>query len=267
MDYWNDAYLPLSNVTDRFGGNLSVGGHIVLSLPRDFRARIGVSYWSDQAKGNDESAIQSLRISLTRFRFAAIYAPKPFCFADLQPYLGAEAQFLVINNNRKDDTRTTRQEGQDYAFGPLIGMEHSFNHFTAGLDLYNLGSISRTLSGHRRQFRYKDTEYRLDRVIILTQTRRSANFRGNTSSQTMKHSLTSSLCFITDVPVHFLRAQKPTATYRMLNTPLGPHCLTVLSSAVHGSCSIARQTKIHSAIYYLTSPFYTFFGSATAVLF
>ncbi|MGD9558647.1 MAG: hypothetical protein AB7V25_16600, partial [Mangrovibacterium sp.] len=62
MDYWNDAYLPLSNVTDRFGGNLSVGGHIVLSLPRDFRARIGVSYWSDQAKGSDQSAIESLRI-------------------------------------------------------------------------------------------------------------------------------------------------------------------------------------------------------------
>lgn len=148
MDYWNDAYLPLSNVTDRFGGNFSVGGHIVLSLPRDFRARIGVSYWSDQAKGNDQSAIQSLRISLTRFRLAAIYAPKPFCFAGLQPYLGAEGQFLVINNKRKDATRITRQEGQDYSFGPLIGMERSFNHFTAGLEfMYNLGSYTQDLVG------------------------------------------------------------------------------------------------------------------------
>lgn len=148
MDYWNDTYLPLSGVTDEFEGNFSVGGHITLSLPEDFRARIGVSYWSDQANGTEQSALNSLKVSFTRFRLGATYAPGFARFGDIHTYLGMEGQFFVINNKRKDDTRTTKQEGQDYSFAPLIGVEHSFGHLVTSLEfMYNLGSYSQDLVG------------------------------------------------------------------------------------------------------------------------
>lgn len=147
MDYWNDIYLPSVGVSDQFEGNFSFGGNITFSLPEGFRARAGVSYWSDKTKGDGSSAINSLKISFTRFRLAAVYVPEVVLFKNYQTYLGIEGQFYVINNKLKEDLETADQEGQDYSFGPLVGIERSFGHFAVGAEfMYNLGSYKQDLS-------------------------------------------------------------------------------------------------------------------------
>ena len=65
MDYWNDTYLPVMEVTDEFGGDITMGGEITFALPYNLRARGGISYWKQKVEGDAGSAISSLQIGFT----------------------------------------------------------------------------------------------------------------------------------------------------------------------------------------------------------
>jgi hypothetical protein len=147
MDYWNDTYLPEQGVTEDFSGNLFWGGNITFTLSDDFRARVGGSYWKDKVKGNENSTINSLEIAFTRFRVGAIYAPQNSIIFGFKPYVGAEAQFYIIKNKLNFGAEKTKQEGQDYAFVPLAGIERSFGHIIiSGEFLYNLSSYTQDVN-------------------------------------------------------------------------------------------------------------------------
>ena len=147
MDYWNDTYQPTLGVSDEFSGNITFGGNITFTLPLDLRTRVGASYWSDKVEGNQNSTISSLQIGFTRFRLGAMYAPKSIIFSGFQPYLGVEGQFYLIKNKLDNGTETTEQQGQDYSFAPLIGIDRSFGHFIAGLEfMYNIGKYTQDVS-------------------------------------------------------------------------------------------------------------------------
>jgi hypothetical protein len=147
MDYWNDTYLPTLGVTETFGGNIAIGGNITFALPFDLRTRVGMSYWSEKVKGKNNLTINSLQVGFTRFRLGVLYAPKSVSFIGFQPYLGIEGQFYLINNKLNNGTETSEQQGQDYSFVPLIGIDRSFGHFVVGAEfMYNLGSYIQDIS-------------------------------------------------------------------------------------------------------------------------
>lgn len=147
MDYWNDTYLPALDVSEEFSGNIIFGGNITFTLPYDLRARIGVSYWSEKVDGNENSTINSLRIGFTRFRLGAFYAPAIVSFYGIQPYLGIEGQFYLIKNKLDNGTETTEQDGQDYSFAPVIGIDRSFGHVNLGVEfMYNIGSYTQDVN-------------------------------------------------------------------------------------------------------------------------
>lgn len=147
MDYWNDTYLPTFGVNEKFDGNISFGGNIIFALPYNLRARVGASYWSDKVKGNERSTISSLQIGFTRFKLGALYAPKVVSLNGVQPYIGVEGQFYLIKNKLDNGTETTEQQGQDYSFAPVIGIDRSFGHFVAGLEfMYNIGKYTQDVS-------------------------------------------------------------------------------------------------------------------------
>lgn len=147
MDYWNNTYLPTLGVTETFGGNVSLGGNITFALPFELRARVGASYWSDKVNGNDSSSINSLGIGLTRFRLGALYAPTYASFSNFQPYIGIDGQFYLIKNKLDNGAATTYQNGQDYSFSPIIGIERPFGHVLVGLEfMYNIGSYTQEVS-------------------------------------------------------------------------------------------------------------------------
>jgi hypothetical protein len=147
MDYWNNTYLPKLGVTETFGGNISLGGNIAFAFPFDLRARVGASYWSDKVTGNDSSTINSLKIAFTRFKVGALYSPAYASFSHFQPYLGIEGQFYLIKNRLDNGADTTYQQGQDYSFAPVIGIERPFGYVLVGLELmYNIGSYTQEVS-------------------------------------------------------------------------------------------------------------------------
>jgi hypothetical protein len=147
MDYWNDTYLPSQGVTEDFEGSFTMGGNITFALPANFRVRAGVSYWKDKVKGNANSTINDLKIAFTRFRLGALYVPKNTALFGAQIYFGAEGQFFIIKNKLDFGSETTEQEGQDYSFVPLIGIERSFGHFLIGVEfMYNLGSYTQDVN-------------------------------------------------------------------------------------------------------------------------
>ncbi len=147
MDYWNDTYLPAMEVTDEFGGDIALGGEITFALPYNLRARGGVSYWKQKVEGEAGSAISSLQIGLTRFRLGALYAPVAVSFNGFQPYVGVEGQFYLIKNKLNDRTATTEQQGQDYSFAPVIGIDRSFDHVILGVEfMYNIGNYTQDVS-------------------------------------------------------------------------------------------------------------------------
>jgi hypothetical protein len=139
MDYWNDTYLPTLGVSEELSGNISYGGNITFALPYNLRARVGASYWSDKVSGNENSTISSLQIGLTRFRLGALYSPVVL-FNGYHPYLGVEGQFYLIKNKLDNGTETTEQQGQDYSFAPVIGIDRSIGHVVVGVEfMYNDG--------------------------------------------------------------------------------------------------------------------------------
>jgi len=147
MDYWNETYLPTLGVAETFGGNISLGGNITFTLPFDLRARVGASYWSDKVNGNDSSTINSLQIAFTRFKVGALYAPAFASFSKIQPYIGIEGQFYLIKNRLDNGADTTYQQGQDYSFTPVIGIERLVGHVLIGLEfMYNIGSYTQEVS-------------------------------------------------------------------------------------------------------------------------
>jgi hypothetical protein len=146
MDYWNDTYLPTLGVTETFGGNITYGGNITFALPYNFRTRVGVSYWSEKVNGNESSTISNLQIGFTRFRLGALYSPVVL-FNGYHPYLGVEGQFYLIKNKLDNGTETTEQQGQDYSFAPVIGIDRSFGHVLLGVEfMYNLGKYTQEVS-------------------------------------------------------------------------------------------------------------------------
>lgn len=146
MDYWNDTYLPTLEVSDEFSGNVALGGNITFALPYNLRARVGASYWSDKAEGDESSTINSLQIGFTRFRLGALYSPIVL-FNGFHPYLGIEGQFYLIKNKLDNNAETTEQQGQDYSFALVLGIDHSFGHVNVGVEfMYNIGSYTQQVT-------------------------------------------------------------------------------------------------------------------------
>ena len=147
MDYWNDTYLPTLDVSEKFSGNIALGGNITFALPYNLRARVGSSYWNDKVEGNEGSTINSLQIGFARFRLGALYAPVAVSFSGFQPYIGIEGQFYLIKNKLDNGTETTTQQGQDYSFAPVIGIDRSFGHVAVGVEfMYNIGNYTQDVT-------------------------------------------------------------------------------------------------------------------------
>ncbi len=134
MDYWNDTYLPTLGVIEDFKGNISIGGNLTFSLPENFKARLGISYWSDKVEGNISSDINSLKIAFTRFKLGILYFPEIFQFQSFEPYIGAEGHFYIIKDKLDDGEEIIEKQGQDYSFAPLIGIKRSFGQFETGIE-------------------------------------------------------------------------------------------------------------------------------------
>lgn len=141
MDYWNDTYLPSVGINETFDGNLALGANITFSLPADFRTRVGASYWSEKVEGSSTSSIDELKIGFTRFNLGLLYAPKSIAFSNFQPYVGIEAQALLVNNDYDLNGQSITQDGQDISFAPVIGIDRAFGALNCGLEFkYNVGN-------------------------------------------------------------------------------------------------------------------------------
>lgn len=141
LDFFNGVFLPASKVSDRFGWNYAIGGNITFSLPKEFRSRLGFSYWKDEVLGNESSALTSLQIALVRYKLGLLYAPSKISFGRFQPYLGVDGQFFMVRNKLAIEPNLPIQKGSDYAFAPLVGLEYVNKHFVSSLEYsYNFGN-------------------------------------------------------------------------------------------------------------------------------
>lgn len=141
MDYWNDSYLPAMGISETLDANLAVGANITFNLPANFRARVGASYWGNEAEGNSAASIDALKINLTRVNLGLMYAPVAISFGDFQPYVGAELQSMFVKNTYTVDGDEITQNGSDIGFAPLVGIDRAFGAINLGLEFkYNIGS-------------------------------------------------------------------------------------------------------------------------------
>ncbi len=148
MDYWNGTYLPSKGIEETFGGNVAFGGNITLQMPANLRPRIGASYWSGKVSGSASSSIDELKIGITRINLGVLYAPPAVSFSGFQPYAGLEGQVTFINNTYKIDGTGTDKNGEDMAFGPVVGIERAFGAVNCGLEFkYNIGKYVQEESG------------------------------------------------------------------------------------------------------------------------
>ena len=140
MDFFNATFLPYFQVTDRFGGNYTLGGNVTFSLPKQFRARFGVSFWKDEATGSKPSVLSSLQITFTRYRLGILYVPVKLSFGRFQPYAGIDGQFLMVRNNLVMEQNYPVLKGSSYTYAPFLGIEYNRDHFISSLEYsYNLG--------------------------------------------------------------------------------------------------------------------------------
>ncbi len=147
MGYWNNTYLPLQNVSNDFQGNSIFSGYVNFVLPRGFRTRLGISYFKETVKDNENSSIKSLSIGLRRIGLAVLYAPEYISFIGIQPYMGGEGHFYNIKNKLDVRGITSEQQGQDYSFAPVVGIDRPFGHVNLGLEfMYNIGSYTQDVT-------------------------------------------------------------------------------------------------------------------------
>ncbi|MCD4745891.1 MAG: hypothetical protein K8R58_06290 [Bacteroidales bacterium] len=147
LDNLNDNYLPELGYDNKFNGNYSIGGNIVFSLPANFRARAGVSYWSDKVINDNLYLFEKFKLSFTKFSLAAIYEVKKDKLL-LIPYVGLQGSFFTITNKFTQNNSSSVQQGQDYSWAPLLGLEKTFaNHFITGIEfLYQIGSYTQDVN-------------------------------------------------------------------------------------------------------------------------
>ena len=145
MDYWNDNYLPSAGSDEEFGGSMFFGGNITFGISSEYRARVGVSYWSDKVTG-DGSGFDEFKLSFTRVSIGGLYVPDFASFGDFQAYAGIEAYVYDINNKilLGADSGSENQNGQDFSFAPIIGIERLVgDKFLIGAELsYMIGEYN-----------------------------------------------------------------------------------------------------------------------------
>ncbi len=141
MDYWNNTFFPDNNIDSRFKGNISFGGNIEFSLPANFRVKAGLSYWSTKVEPDMILLFESFKISFTRFTLGCLYIINIEKFP-VKPYIGMQGSLLAINNVEKINDIKERQYGQDYSYGPIVGLEKVFsNHILIGAEFqYQFGN-------------------------------------------------------------------------------------------------------------------------------
>ncbi|MCD4665437.1 MAG: hypothetical protein K8R68_09200 [Bacteroidales bacterium] len=147
LDYWNDNYLPESGFDNKFEGNFSLGGQIEFALPVQFTCRVGASFWSDKVKNENHYLFNAFKISFTRFSLAGIYKIEK-AKLPITPYLGLQGSFYIITNKFTHNNSTSMQQGQDYSWAPLFGLEKTFSkHFITGIEfLYHIGSYTQDVN-------------------------------------------------------------------------------------------------------------------------
>ncbi|MGZ2371943.1 hypothetical protein ACXR6G_19400 [Ancylomarina sp. YFZ004] len=149
MDYWNDTYLPAAGSREELGSNIVIGGNISFIVASEFRARAGVSYWSDKAE-EQGLGLNELKVSFTRFSLGAFYAPELVAFGEgFQLYGGLEAFYYDINNTldmqSENDVMTSEDlNGHDVSFAPVIGIDKVFGeHILIGAEFsYMIGEYT-----------------------------------------------------------------------------------------------------------------------------
>lgn len=146
LDFFNDVFLPYFQVSDRFGWNYSIGGNVTFTLPKEFRGRLGVSYWKDKVTGTSTSSLKSLEIALTRYKLGLLYAPHRFSAGRFQPYIGIDGQFLMVRNKLVTEPNKPIQKGSDYVYSPFVGIEFVRKHFISSVEYsYNLGDYQQDI--------------------------------------------------------------------------------------------------------------------------
>jgi len=140
MDYWNDTYLPREGSSDELGASLLFGGNITFNLSTELRARLGASYWSDDAEKSGVG-FKNLKVSFTRLSIGGFYAPKFASFGDgFQLYAGLEGYAYDINNtldtqSAAGESSSEDQNGHDISFAPVIGIDKIFgDNFIIGVE-------------------------------------------------------------------------------------------------------------------------------------
>jgi hypothetical protein len=125
------------------------GGNITFGISSEFRARVGVSYWSDKVKDHGP-ILELLEISFTRFSLGAFYALE---FASFDPgfqlYMGFEGFLYDINNTLDlrtpcDNLISQDMNGHDVSFAPVIGIDKVFgDHILIGAEFsYMIGEYT-----------------------------------------------------------------------------------------------------------------------------
>ena len=149
MDYWNDTYLPNAGSSEELGSNMLIGGHMTFNLASEFRARAGVSYWSDKVEEKG-LGLNEFKLSFTRFSLGAFYAPDFASFGEgFQLYGGFEAFYYDINNSldmqsEEGNVSSEDMNGHDVSYAPVIGIDKVFgDHLLIGAEFsYMIGKYT-----------------------------------------------------------------------------------------------------------------------------
>jgi hypothetical protein len=126
MDYWNNTFLPSTNSTTQFNGDILYTANISFHLPYNLGARVGAWYWQEKVTGTANASFNSLRVGFTGFSLGVFYHyPKPIIWG-IVPYAGLEGSEIIIQNKYNVDETISKMRGYNLAGAPFIGIERVF---------------------------------------------------------------------------------------------------------------------------------------------
>jgi hypothetical protein len=147
MDYWNNAFLPNANTSDRFKKGLLYGGNIAFDLPLNLGARAGAWYWGQQVSGNEGGSFNTLNITFTGLSIGAFYKYRKGVYWAIKPYAGVDVSYLMVQDKYDVSGTVMKKSGSDVLFSPFVGIERAlFKNIVLGIEYgYFLGSYKQDL--------------------------------------------------------------------------------------------------------------------------
>jgi hypothetical protein len=168
MNYWNDTYFKDNGWDNKFIGSVYYGAFFEVNIIKNFRARVGFSYWKETVKSGEIQiggllGNEKLAVSLNSISIDALYNLKFLAFEKFKLYGGIGGNFVFIQDKLTRilpdlQDETIKKQGQDVTGSIILGIERPIlKHLSAGIEFnYILGKYIQKVNDQLGNSQNKD---------------------------------------------------------------------------------------------------------------